>query len=608
VTIPETLEPAEPAVVAGSELRLVPPAHGVASDEAVALAVRLVDHMDVLDLVAAWKAAETKGPGGRPSTFGYRALLVSLVLCAITDQPLHLTRVRDVMFRQLSPTWRTKLGIPDPPAEHDTRAWDDPYRNVRTRFHDLVDLVDPSDTPKNRRLDPDTYAAQVQARRAERSDAERSERYDRLEWLVNQIIEASWLILTDDELAKFTGSAGVDATPVRSHSRAQKQSRRARPHGKRAEVLTHPADPDAAFYVREGDHRDDGSGAKGRDKVAWAYEATLVIAGDEVTDGVQVFPSLALGMAVLHKPGHDVGRNGARALASVRGRGHPANFLAADRAYSSAKAEDFQLPALALGYRPVYDYRSDQLGVKASSQGFLQIEGAWYCPSIPQSLIDATSDFRDRRIDEDTYRTRLEQRWGYQARPKAKPDAQGHLRLQCPAASTWPLARCELKPASVRKETAGRTRIPLKADVAANPPPSCTQQSVTVAPEAGAKFHQDLLYGSPEWQATYSGLRNTNEGFNGYVKDPAHEALDDPGRRRVHGVAAQSIFTALLLLAANIRKIATFRGQVAARRAATEDGRPQPRARRRKTAPIDAWRPHWRVLPAGSTTGSPLIA
>jgi hypothetical protein len=374
-------------------------------------------------------------------------------------------------------------------------------------------------------------------------------------------------------------------------------------------VLTYSADPDAAFYVREGDHRDDdGSSVKGRDKIAWGYDATLVISGDEVTNGVQVFPSLALGMAVLDKPGHNVGRNGARALANVRERGHPASFLAADRAYSSAKAEEFQLPALALGYRPVYDYRSDQLGVKAASQGFLQIEGAWYCPSIPESLIDATSDFRDGRIDEDTYRTRLEQRWGYLARPKAKPDAEGYLRLQCPAASTWPLARCELKPASVRKETAGRTRIPLKADVAANPPPSCTQQSVTIAPEAGAKFHQDLLYGSPEWQATYSGLRNTNEGFNGYVKDSAHEALDDSGRRRVHGVAAQSILTALLLLAANIRKIATFRGQVAARRAATEEGRPQPRARRRKSTPIDAWRPHWRELPAGSTTESPLIA
>ena len=43
------------------------------------------------------------------------------------------------------------------------------------------------------------------------------------------------------------------------------------------------------------------------------------------------------------------------------------------------------------------------------------------------------------------------------------------------------------------------------------------------------------------------------------MKDPAHEALAAPGRRRVRGIAAQSIFVTLLLMAANFRKIAAFR-------------------------------------------------
>src|ERR1039457_6188525 len=100
-------------------------------------------------------------------------------------------------------------------------------------------------------------------------------------------------------------------------------------------------------------------------------------------------------------------------------------------------------------------------------------------------------------------------------------------QLVCPAANPHPLARCENKPASVRAETRGRRRIPLLNDIAANPPLSCSQSSVTIPPEAGAKFRQDLLFGSAEWHQTYSTLRNTNEGFNGYVKDAAHEALDD---------------------------------------------------------------------------------
>jgi hypothetical protein len=40
---------------------------------------------------------------------------------------------------------------------------------------------------------------------------------------------------------------------------------------------------------------------------------------------------------------------------------------------------------------------------------------------------------------------------------------------------------------------------------------------------------------------TYSSIRNTNEGMNGFIKDSAYEALGDPLRRRIHGRAAQTI-------------------------------------------------------------------
>ncbi len=43
------------------------------------------------------------------------------------------------------------------------------------------------------------------------------------------------------------------------------------------------------------------------------------------------------------------------------------------------------------------------------------------------------------------------------------------------------------------------------------------------------------------------------------MKDTAHESLASPDRRRVRGIAAQSVFAGLLLVAANIRKIAAFR-------------------------------------------------
>ena len=58
--------------------------------------------------------------------------------------------------------------------------------------------------------------------------------------------------------------------------------------------------------------------------------------------------------------------------------------------------------------------------------------------------------------------------------------------------------------------------------------------------------------------ATYSTLSNSVEGMNGYIKDGAHEAVDDPERRRIRGSAPQSILLAFLLFAANLRKIDEF--------------------------------------------------
>ncbi len=129
-------------------------------------------------------------------------------------------------------------------------------------------------------------------------------------------------------------------------------------------------------------------------------------------------------------------------------RGHPAGYLAADRAYSSAKPEDFQLVARALGWEPVFDDKIDELGVRAGVHGLLQAEGRWYCPGMPDSLVNATIDLRTEKIGEETYAIRIEARRAYEARPRALPDAEGHQRLLCPAARGAPTARCELRPSS----------------------------------------------------------------------------------------------------------------------------------------------------------------
>jgi len=113
-------------------------------------------------------------------------------------------------------------------------------------------------------------------------------------------------------------------------------------------------------------------------------------------------PELALGLA-LTRPGEDPGGTGARMLASIVARGLNTGWLGYDRAYTAARPERFHLPARALGYSPVTDYRADQLGIQANASGALLVEGSWYCPAIPEPLITATTDLRAKTIDPGAY-------------------------------------------------------------------------------------------------------------------------------------------------------------------------------------------------------------
>jgi len=67
------------------------PSQLVVSDAMVQKAAQLVDLMGVLGQIQIWRDQERKGPGGRPESFPVRALLVAMVLCVTTGQPLQVT-------------------------------------------------------------------------------------------------------------------------------------------------------------------------------------------------------------------------------------------------------------------------------------------------------------------------------------------------------------------------------------------------------------------------------------------------------------------------------------------------------------------------------------
>jgi hypothetical protein len=533
---------------------VLPAAPGGVSDETVAFAAGLINCSGKAPVIEAALAR----PTGRRRPLPVRAVLAALACLALEDRPLFITEATRLLFQQLSPASRALPGVTGGPVTT-RRAFLAAYRRVRYCFHAICSVMDPSPLPKNRRLSQQD----LKARTRPMTSAQVKAATDRLEAFINSLLEASISVLDQQERAAFDGSAALDATPVPLFSRGP---------SRRAGLCA--SDPDGGWYVREGDHRDhqDDTGKPPR-KICWALEATIAVTA-RPPGAPPAHPNLATGLAMT-RPGEDPGGTGARVLASVAARGHKTGWLGYDRAYTAALPDRFHLPARALGYRPVMDYRADQLGIQASSGGALLVEGSWYCPALPDPLITATTGLRDHAIDRELYDRQIAARAPYQLKHKDGPDTDGYQRLSCPALGHHPGLMCPLRQASLSPRD-GRPKVLQPPD---EPPKLCRQTAITISPGTGARYRQDLPYASPAWHTRYATLRNTIEGLNGLIKDTAHEALAAPARRRVRGIAAQSIFTALLLMAANIRKIRAWRALTASGKAATAQ-----RARRRRAS------------------------
>lgn len=521
------------------------------ADALVRDTARRLDNSGVPDRIEQWAAADAAGAGGRPELFPKRALLVVMFVCARLEKPMLATVWLDVMCHGLSEAMRTELEIPPPPGAEDLAGWDAYYRNVRTRFHAIETLMDYSLYPKNRRHSAEEMVDRLRDLTPERIEVLR----DRQTWFINKMVQISHAVLPRELWRRWSGGLAVDATPLGTFARHAERTRAK----KNRRIVTHSADPDAGWYVKEGDHSDTDSGVT---KLLWGYEHTLVFAGATTIAERGLFPKLLLGIAPPHRPGESPGRNGATAVTEAHAAsisaGAQARLLAGDNAYVNANPGDYAQPLRRLGIELVQDYNRTQTGLQGSHEGALLVDGRWYCPSMPPVLISATTDHRADRIDYDTWQRRLADRQAFELRPKAKPEPDGTVRMLCPAAGVAPTARCDLKPASNKRRHQANRRVELNHLLEQNPPKVCRQQSITITPAARGRFEQPLRHGTEQWRVAYQTLRSTNEGGNGITKDAARQNIEDPRRRRIRGQAANALITAFQHCAENIRLILSY--------------------------------------------------
>lgn len=210
-------------------------------DHHVEAAAAMIDSTGIAAHLEQWRAEDRagQGPGGRPASLDDRAVLVCFVLLALEHSPLLVTRMAETIAHRLSDKAKALLGID--PAETAEKDWYD--RTWRT-IHSLLDVIDPfpAKGKRNRLL---TKAEMGRCPRRPRPGGVRPQASS-LDWVCNELLEATLRMIPRDIRRRWKGNLCIDATPVAAFGK--------RGTTKRSDLVS--IEPDAAWYVREGDHRD----------------------------------------------------------------------------------------------------------------------------------------------------------------------------------------------------------------------------------------------------------------------------------------------------------------------------------------------------------------
>ncbi len=376
---------------------------------------------------------------------------------------------------------------------------------------------------------------------------------DRLQRTCDDLLEAS----VPEEFKDASSSLAVDWTDMETFSRP--------PPAKAGEC----ADREASRGHRKNNL------LRRQDELFYGYylSAGIMMPGE---NGPPV-PELAR-RATLPSCRHDPVRALVPVLTAMPAAGIPPGGILAGSGYAHRDADAWALPLRAAGAQLAQDLHPHDRGPKGTHDGAIIANGNLYCPAAPSTLLElgplARGATREQAAAHDAKTAEL-------ARCKpgrlTRDDADGYHRVTCPA--VMGKIRCPLRPASM---TLDRDRPEILQHPQQHPQECCTQQTITVPPQATAKTAQKHDYPSAAHRRSYARRTGAERGF-ATAKDPASNDISR-GWCRLMGLAPLMLFTATPLIVRNQRILAAWDArQEENQRRAAAGLPPRTRKRRRKT-------------------------
>ena len=535
----------------------------IGRDEVVKNILR-IDRSNVLERIKLWRAEDRAGKrgGGRPPKLGDRAILVMSLLLMMEGTPILITELRNAFWLRLDDDARAALGIGHlrntGNSARDAKA---KYDRVWRSLHSLIDTFDAWPAPR-RLMDLEERQRVV----AERDSEMQRVKSERARWFTNALIEMTLRAQHPDLQKAWQGGLSADQSALKAPSQAKPWRRDGELPGrpevpnrikKTGELVRRPVmEVDATPYPID-------KGAKNKEFTGnssafeHSYAANIFIMVTE-PDQPLAHPQL-IAAASLHRFGGSISEHTIAGVDSILDRGWPAKRLTVDRGYSGGMSVDkFHLPMAERGIGLVIDYNRGEKGVRKNTVGgALELEGALYCPALPDKLRTLTLDVEDDVVTPDTYYDLIEERRHYRLKPKEKPDERGAQPMSCPALGPSATVECPLRKLHP-KATTKKTRPLIDEDLLPiHPDLICKQTSVKIERHDGIDTRQLLHYGSKEWHTMYKHDRNSMEGVNAYLKE-GRERMREAGARRVRGLAAQNYVFTMMLVSANLRRLAKF--------------------------------------------------